>query len=61
VNNFADLTDDEFFAYFNLKDAQADCSATHPKVRADGERFPLEDIPQHWDWRDVNGVSPVKD
>jgi C1A family cysteine protease len=24
------------------------------------KKFELTDIPQHWDWRDVNGTTPVK-
>jgi len=41
-----------------VKDPQH-CSATHYKTVA-AKKHKLEDIPTHWDWRDVGGVTPVK-
>jgi len=53
------MTEEEFTNYFHIvADPQQDCSATHKTVQV--KKNKLEDIPTHWDWRDVNGVSPVK-
>ena len=57
VNAYSDMTDDEVNQFFNLNqiaDPQH-CSATSRQaVEA------LKDIPSEWDWRNHNGVSPVK-
>lgn len=53
------MTNEEFRTYFNIvNDPQNDCSATHPRKLEAAE--PVQDLPQYWDWRDVGGVTPVK-
>ena len=58
INEYSDMTDEEFFDYFNIVNAPQNCSATHTQ-RVE-KKFKLEEIPTFWDWRDVNGVTPVK-
>merc|ERR1719183_2265563 len=36
--------------------AKQNCSATKSETKA----LELDDVPDSWDWRDHNGVSPVK-
>lgn len=52
------MTNEEFTDYFHIVGSEQNCSATH-KQRVE-KKFSLEEIPTHWDWRDVNGVTPVK-
>lgn len=58
LNAYSDMTDAEFAAHFRLQQVQEDqhCSAT--KDRQGVEQ--LGAIPENWDWRDHDGVSPVK-
>ena len=58
ISPFTDMTEEEFFQYFNIVNAPQNCSATHNQ-RVE-KNFKLEEIPTYWDWRDVNGVTPVK-
>jgi cathepsin H len=55
INQFSDLTAEEFHRFYLLNDVQ-NCSATNTTPHA-----PLRDIPNHWDRRDLNVVTPVKD
>lgn len=61
INQFSDMSDEEFNAYHryvfddSVKEEQH-CSATRQSVNIDS----AIDVPNHWDWRDHNGVSPVK-
>lgn len=58
INAFSDMTFEEFSAHFHLNNVNEDqhCSATNRAgVKALGA------VPADWDWRDHNGVSPVKD
>lgn len=64
INKFSDMTDEELVEYFKLdkRGARADqhCSATQ------GPTMPMEmskdwhKLPWKWDWRDHDGVTPVK-
>lgn len=62
INRYSDLTEEEFFEHFRLQDgvkAPQDCSAT----RGDGmsvAHSKFGDVPSSWDWRQHNGVTPVK-
>jgi hypothetical protein len=48
INKFSDMTDEEFFSYYNLNQPQ-DCSATNRNaVKLD---LPVKDTPSFWDWR----------
>jgi cathepsin H len=44
---------------FHIVKAPQHCSATHYKTVQE-KKYKLADIPTHWDWRDVGGVTPVK-
>ena len=51
------MTDEEFSAHFNLDKVNEEqhCSATNRQgVKA------VNEVPEDWDWRAHNGVSPVK-
>jgi cathepsin H len=48
------MTAAEVKTYYNLKGDQQ-CSATEPS------NYVPNDIPVEWDWRELGGVSPVKD
>ena len=61
LNKFSDLTWDEF-KYYYLMDQGQNCSATNingpefiKKLGNEGK------IPEHFDWRKFDAVSPVKD
>lgn len=59
INEFSDMTDAEFNEYYQISTGLRDpqhCSATSQRmsVAKNGERAAA------WDWRDHNGVSPVK-
>eukprot|EP00475_Leptophrys_vorax_P013367 TRINITY_DN1974_c0_g1_i1.p1 TRINITY_DN1974_c0_g1~~TRINITY_DN1974_c0_g1_i1.p1 ORF type:complete len:330 (-),score=87.32 TRINITY_DN1974_c0_g1_i1:64-1053(-) len=59
VNQFADLTWDEFKATVGLM-APQDCSATHP--RSDSKTFlNVGDVPASVDWRTKGVITAVKD
>lgn len=56
INPYTDMTDEEFMAHFNIKArADQDCSATQNEGLKE-----VTDVPDSWDWRSKNGVSPVK-
>jgi len=59
VNSYTDFTDEEFTSYFNLGAPQNECSATH-KGSYLKDKVNLQDLPAFFDWRDVGGVTPVK-
>jgi C1A family cysteine protease len=58
LHSYSDMTDEEFTNYFQIVTAPQDCSATHKAVNV--QRTKLEEVPTSWDWRDHNGVTPVK-
>lgn len=53
INQFSDLTDEEFNESYLAKDGQ-DCSATN------GFSYNVRDVPEFVDWRLRGGVSAVK-
>ena len=59
VNAFTDMTFDEFKKFYRLE-ADQNCSATRDKKAIKAE-VNLKETPSLWDWRDFNGVTPVKD
>jgi len=59
VNSYSDMTEQEFTSMFHIVKSPQHCSATHYKTVQE-KKYKLEDIPNHWDWRDVGGVTPVK-
>ena len=63
LNRHSAMTYQEVKDYYNMDKvndhAKQNCSATK---REEGSTYtPLEDVPDSWNWRDHNGVSPVKD
>lgn len=60
LNKFSDMTDEEFMAYYRMnKDTVREdqhCSATMGPVKDQTQ----VKIPSSWDWREHDGVSPVK-
>jgi cathepsin H len=59
INEFSDMTDDEFFEHFRFVTAEQHCSATHFNMKVE-KKFALNEVPSFWDWRNVAGVTPVK-
>ena len=63
ISAFTDLTDEEFMAYYNINQAgfgeDQHCSATDNRMSVEKREIPLEHAPA-FDWRNFNGVSPVK-
>jgi cathepsin H len=53
------MTDDEFFEHFRFVTAEQHCSATHFNMKVE-KKFALNEVPSFWDWRNVAGVTPVK-
>jgi len=61
LNEYSDMSDTEFFDYFNIVGDAQECSATHEAAKnAKPLELPLKDVPAHWDWRDFGVVTPVK-
>jgi len=60
INDYSEFTNDEFMSYYNLQVPQQDCSATHTPSKNLKNLLAVE-VPDTWDWRDHNGVTPVKD
>jgi cathepsin L len=61
LNEYSDMSDLEFFQYFNIVGDDQQCSATHESAKnAKPLELPLKDVPAHWDWRDFGVVTPVK-
>jgi cathepsin H len=60
LNKFSDLTDMEFLEYYKMNKntirEEQHCSATQGPVKDQSQ----VSIPSEWDWRDHDGVSPVK-
>jgi cathepsin H len=62
LNQFSDMSHEEFMSYFHMSETpneEQNCSATHERQEVD-KKVKFEDIPEHWDWREHGGVSPVK-
>jgi len=57
ISPYSDLSDEQFKQHFKIG-APQDCSATNKKKS--NKKVNLEELPKSWDWRDHNGVSPVK-
>lgn len=55
INQYSDMTDQEFNKAFIIQEPQ-NCSATHTY----SHKISKTKIPDAFDWRDYNGVSPVK-
>ena len=53
------MTDEEFENYFYIKSIgeEQHCSATDKRQSV---KKSFEEVPSSWDWREHNGVSPVK-
>lgn len=61
INAFSDMTEEEFRDYYHLVGDNQQCSATQRNAPpATAFEDILKDIPAHWDWRDQNVVTPVK-
>ena len=61
VNNFSDMSSEDFFEYFGIKKMIKEdqhCSATEKRMSPAITKF--QDRPASWDWREHNGSSPVK-
>lgn len=58
ISPYSDLSNEQFRQHFKIG-APQDCSATNNNKSV--KNIELEKLPQSWDWRDFNGVSPVKD
>jgi len=58
ISPYSDLSNEQFKRHFKIG-APQDCSATNKKKSL--KKIELEGLPKSWDWRDYNGVSPVKD
>ena len=56
INEFSDMTEQEFMDHFQFTPNDQDCSATH-NAKIEGD---VVGLPEHWDWRNFDGVSPVK-
>lgn len=60
LNELSDLTDQEFMDYYKLNKntvrEDQHCSATQGPVKDQSQI----DAPESWDWREHDGVSPVK-
>jgi C1A family cysteine protease len=54
------MTDEEFNKYFNMIKAPQFCSATEHTSTPLERKFASDEIPSTWDWREHNGVTPVK-
>ena len=59
INEFSDMTDSEFFEHFKFVSDPQHCSATHYNMKVE-KSYALEEVPSYWDWRNVGGVTPVK-
>ena len=61
INQFSAMTEEEFRAHFYLDQIKEEqhCSATDKRQSV--KKSNIADAPSFWDWRDHNGVSPVKD
>jgi len=57
ISPYSDLSNEQFKRHFKIG-APQDCSATNKKKSV--KKIELEELPKFWDWRDHNGVSPVK-
>jgi len=60
INSYSDMTDEEFNQYFNMIKSPQFCSATEHTPTDFPRNFELNEIPATWDWREHNGVTPVK-
>jgi len=58
LNEYSDLTEEEFVAHFNLN-ANQNCSATRPAASQNIDEI-LRGVPASWNWRDFGVVTPVK-
>lgn len=61
INSYTDMTHDEFRSYYHLVGDNQECSATYRPAAAQSVESILRDMPSHWDWRQFNAVTPVKD
>lgn len=59
LNEYSDMTETEFFDYFNIR-AEQNCSATtRPQASQNIEEI-LRGVPNSWNWKDFGVVTPVK-
>lgn len=62
INKFSDMSDQEFKDYYKIKALLKEdqhCSATKKGDTSEKPK-PPKPAPASWDWREHNGVSPVK-
>jgi cathepsin H len=59
LNEYSDMTEAEFFDYFNIK-AEQNCSATIRPKASENVEATLRGVPQAWNWRNYGVVTPVK-
>ena len=61
INRYSYWTRQEFKQYYRLVGDNQECSATNRAAPSNATEKILRDMPGHWDWRDFNVVTPVKD
>lgn len=59
LNEYSDMTEQEFFDYFNLR-AEQNCSATVRPTATVNIEERLRGVASAWNWRDYGVVTPVK-
>jgi hypothetical protein len=61
LNEFSDMTDQEFSQYFNINSgAKIYNAAKESNKKSKPLELPYRDVPADWDWRNYNVVTPVK-